>query len=87
MTGCLAHFLLVWGVIFTSNRKMTLGTEKGETSSKILTIYPIQSNHCVKVLLMINTLWPHSRIKDFLRNAPPTYTHNNYGCQGPSKEV
>ena len=38
---------------------MTLGTEKGETSSGILTIYLIQSNHCVKGLLMINTLWPY----------------------------
>ena len=35
---------------------MTLGTEKGETSSNMLTIYPIQSGHCVKGLLMINTM-------------------------------
>ena len=58
---------------------MTLGTEKGETRSYILTIYPLQSNHCVKGLLMINTSWPYSSIKDFLRNAAPTYTHN-YWC-------
>ena len=57
---------------------MTLGTEKGETSSNILTLYPIQSNHCVKGLLMINTLWPHSRIYDFFRNAAPTYTDINF---------
>ena len=46
---------------------MTLGTEKGETSNNILTIYPIQSVQCVKGLLMMNTLWPHSRIDNFLR--------------------
>ena len=55
MTGCLAHFfLLVWGVIFISNRKMTPGTEKDETISNILTIYPIQSNHCVEGLLIFS---------------------------------
>ena len=44
---------------------MTLATEKGETSNNILTIYPIQSVHCVKGTMM-NTLWPHNRIQDFL---------------------
>ena len=47
---------------------MTLATEKGETSKNILTVCPIQSIHCVKGLLMMegllmmDTLWPHSRI-------------------------
>ena len=89
MTICLTHFPIGMGgylVIFVSNRKMTLETEKGETSRNILTIYSIQSDHCVNGLLMIDTLWALSRITDFLRNAAPTYTQN-YGCQGPSKEV
>ena len=61
--------------------EMTLGTEIGETSYNMLTIYPIQSNHSGKGLLMMNTLWPQSRtVYDFLRNAAPTYTHN-YGCR------
>ena len=34
---------------------MTLGTEIGETSYNMLTIYPIQSNHCGKGLMMRNT--------------------------------
>ena len=42
--------------------EMTLGTEIGETSYSMLTIYPIQSNHCGKGLMMMNTLWPQSRI-------------------------
>ena len=49
---------------------MTLETEKGETSGNILTICPIQNVHCVKGLLMRNTLWPHSRIKEFLSEKP-----------------
>ena len=66
---------------------MTLGTEIGETSYNMLTIYPIQSNHCGKGLLMMNTLWPHSRIVyDLLRNTATTYTHN-YGCREPSKSM
>ena len=65
MTGCLVLFLLVWGVIIISNRKMTLATERGETSNNTLTIYPIQSFHCMKGLLMMNTWWPHNRIQDF----------------------
>ena len=28
-------FLLVWGVIFISNRKMTLATQKGETTQRV----------------------------------------------------
>ena len=40
---------------------MTLGTEIGETSYNMLTIYPIQSIHCGKGLLMMNTLCPYSR--------------------------
>ena len=44
---------------------MKLATEKGETCNNILTIYPIQSVHCVKGLLMMNTLWLHNRIQDF----------------------
>ena len=32
---------LVWAVSVISNSKMTLATEKGETSNNILTIYPI----------------------------------------------
>ena len=50
-------FLLVWGVIFISNRKMTLGTEKGETSNNALTIYLIQSNHCVKRSSDYSRIW------------------------------
>ena len=44
------------------NNKMTLATEIGETISYIVTIYPIQNDKCVKGLLMINTLWPLSRM-------------------------
>ena len=62
--GCLAHFPIGMGSYryININSEMTLGTEIGETSYNMLTIYPIQSNHCGKGLLMMNTLWPHSRI-------------------------
>ena len=57
MTGCLAHFPIgmpLWGVIFISNKKMTLGTEKGEASNNIVTIYPIQSNYCANSNVSLN---------------------------------
>ena len=44
MPGGLAYFPIGMGCYLNiSTRKMTLGTEKSETSSNILTIYPIQS--------------------------------------------
>ena len=45
---------------------MMLATERGETINNILTIYPIQSVHCVKGLLLMNTLWPQNRMQDLL---------------------
>ena len=66
MTGCLVHFPIGMGNYHNiSNRKMTLASERGETSYNSDN-YPIQGVHCLKGLRMMNTLWPHNRIQDFL---------------------
>ena len=44
MTGCLAYFPIGKGFIVIPNSKMTLATEKGETSNNISTINIIQTH-------------------------------------------
>ena len=80
-------FSYLYGVnIFISNGKIILGTEKGETSSNILTIYPIQSNHCVKGLLIHCGLRSNEYVGVFEKRSSYVYPQL-WVSQGPSKEV